>query len=168
MLTFEPKYFLRPRKTNSKNKIISIGNEFTSSDIDIEKIKLNYFKIDLSSKQNNKSKNKDFNNRKKTNISEINEICNSSYFDMAINNYNKGFYKLSLENAFNSLEKEKYNTKVNYIILLCYLKMYDIDSAEKFLKNIIFLIYLFIKKFFEIRYLLFVICDYVLKFGCNF
>ena len=135
MLTFEPKYFLRPRKTNSKNKIISIGNEFTSSDIDIEKIKLNYFKIDLSSKQNNKSKNKDFNNRKKTNISEKNEICNSSYIDMAINNYNKGFYKLSLENAFNSLEKEKNNTKVNYIILLCYLKMYDIDSAEKFLKN---------------------------------
>ena len=135
MFPFEPKYFLRPRKTNSKNKIISIENEFTSSDNDIEKIKLNYFKIDLSSKQNNKSKNKNNNNRNKEKISKSDEIYNSSYIDMAINNYNKGFYKLSLEYAFNSLEKEKYNTKVNYIILLCYLKMYDIDSAEKFLKN---------------------------------
>ena len=48
---------------------------------------------------------------------------------MAINNYNKGFYKLSLEYAFNSLEKEKYNTNIKSIDN-------DIDSLNKYLLEI--------------------------------
>ena len=135
MLSIEPKYFLRKRKDNSKNKTQTIEDKLISSDYDLEKIKMNYFKIDLSSKSNNKSKNKNNNNKNKNKKEEKNKIFNISFIDLAISNFEQGFYKLSLGYAFKSLENENCISKANYIILLSYLKMYDIVSAEKFLEN---------------------------------
>ena len=83
MLSIEPKYFLRKRKDNSKNKTQTIEDKLISSDYDLEKIKMNYFKIDLSSKSNNKSKNKNNNNKSKTKKSEKNKIFNISYIDFS-------------------------------------------------------------------------------------
>ena len=135
MLPIEPKHFLRPRKTNSKNKFLIIDDKLISSSSDLEKIKINHFKIDLSSKSNNKSKNKNNKNKSKTKKSEKNKISNTSYLDMAVINYDKGFYKTSLGYAYKSLEYENSITKANYVILLSLLKMYDIESAEKFVQN---------------------------------
>ena len=135
MLPIEPKYFLRQRKNNSKNKIQINDDKLISSYDDLEKIKINYFKIDLSSKSNNKSKNKNNNNKSKTKKSEKNKIFNISYMDLAESNFDHGFYKLSLGYAFKSLENENCISKANYIILLSYLKMYDFVSAENFLQN---------------------------------
>ena len=135
MLSIEPKYFLRKRKDNSKNKTETIDDKLISSNDDLEKIKMNYFKIDLSSKSNNKSKNKNNNNKNKNKKEEKNKIFNISFIDLAISNFEQGFYKLSLGYAFKSLENENCISKANYIILLSYLKMYDIVSAEKFLEN---------------------------------
>ena len=134
MLTVEPKYFLRQRKTNSKSKILKNDNKLILSYDDIEKIKSNCFKIDLSSKSNNKSKYKN-NNKHKEKKSEKNKIFNISYIDLAESNFDLGFYKVSLGYAFKSLENENNISKANSIILLCYLNMLDIVSAENFLQN---------------------------------
>ena len=134
MLSIEPKPSIRHRKTNSKNNLSTISNQFISQDIDIEKTKNNCFRIDLSSKSNNKSKNKS-NKKSKTKKSEKNKIFNISFIDIAIQNYNKGYYKTSLEYGFKSLKNEVCTLKANYIILLSYLELYDIDSAEKFVNT---------------------------------
>ena len=135
MLSLEPKPTIRFRKINSKNNISTIDDQFISPNIELEKTKNNNFRIDLSSKSNNKSKNKSNNKKNKNKKSEKNKIYTTSFIDIAIINYNKGFYHASLENAFKSLENENCSVKANYIILLSYLEMYDIDSAEKFVQN---------------------------------
>ena len=117
MLSIEPKYFLRKRKDNSKNKTQTIEDKLISSDYDLEKIKMNYFKIDLSSKSNNKSKNKNNNYKNKTKKEEKNKIFDISYIDLALSNFEQGFYKLSLGYAFKSLDNENCISKANDIIL---------------------------------------------------
>ena len=134
MLSIEPNPSIRHRKTNSKNNLTTIGKQFISQNIDLEKTKSNCFRIDLSSKSNNKSKNKS-NKKSKTKKSEKNKIFNISFIDIAIQNYNKGYYNTSLEYGFKSLKNEICTLKANYVILLSYLEMFDIDSAEKFVNN---------------------------------
>ena len=129
MLKNEPISPLKPRRKNSKNNIQIIKDEYISLCKNGEKIKNEYFKIDLSGKINKKSKNK---SRKK---SDKNKFCKISYIDIAIINYEQGFYQAALKCAMKALEYENCQGKANYIILLCYLEMYDIDSAEKFLLN---------------------------------
>ena len=136
MHPIEPKHSLKLRKTNSKNKNLNIVDNYLITSNDLEKAKMNYFKIDLSSKSNNKSKNKNNNSKSKHKKSEKNKIFNTSYIDMALMNYEKGYYQISLGYALQSIENnEKYNMKANYVILLCYLHMFDFDSAEKFVQS---------------------------------
>ena len=135
MLSLEPKLSIRQRKKNSKNNLSPIGDKFISPNIEVEKTKSSNFRIDLSSKSGNKSKNKNNNNKSKNKKLEKNKIINTSFINLAIINYNQGFYQTSLEYAYKSLENENFLMKANYIILLCYLEMYDFESAEKFLEN---------------------------------
>ena len=135
MLSLEPKLSIRQRKKNSKNNLSPIGDKFISPNIEVEKTKSSNFRIDLSSKSGNKSKNKNNNNKSKNKKLEKNKIINSSFINLAIINYNQGFYQTSLEYAYKSIETENCIMKANYIILLCYLEMYDFESAEKFLEN---------------------------------
>ena len=129
MHPIEPKHSLKLRKTNSKNKNLNIVDNYLITSNDLEKAKMNYFKIDLSSKSNNKSKNKNNNSKSKHKKSEKNKIFNTSYIDMALMNYEKGYYQISLGYALQSIENnEKYNMKANYVILLCYLHMFDFDK----------------------------------------
>ena len=65
-----------------------------------------------------KEKDKEINDLK-------NKIFNISFIDIAIQNYNKGYYNTSLEYGFKSLKNEICTLKANYIILLSYHEMFD-------------------------------------------
>ena len=47
----------------------------------------------------------------------------------------KGYYTLALQDALKTIEIDNSFSKGYYIASLCYLEMYDIESAEKFSQN---------------------------------
>ena len=140
MLPIVPLPPLKQKRKNSKTNI----NQIISSPSDINKSKNNIFKINLSSKNkinNNINKRDVFQNSNKLikieKTEKIEKIENNdiSYIDRAIINFGKGFYNLALKDALKSIESEDFVENANYVAFLCYLEMYDIDSAEKFLVN---------------------------------
>jgi histone-lysine N-methyltransferase SETD3 len=127
---------LKQKRKNSKTN----NSQIISSSSDIDKSKNYIFKINLSSKNKNNNINKRDTNKNTNKIIKIEktekiENNNISFIDNAIINFGKGLYNLSLKDALKSIELEEFSENANYIAFLCYLEMYDIDSAEKFLVN---------------------------------
>ena len=127
---------LKQKRKNSK----TYNSQIISSSSDIDKSKNYIFKINLSSKNKNNNINKRDTNKNTNKIIKIEktekiENNNISFIDNAIINFGKGLYNLSLKDALKSIELEEFSENANYIAFLCYLEMYDIDSAEKFLVN---------------------------------
>ena len=127
---------LKQKRKNSKTN----NSQIISSSSDIDKSKNYIFKINLSSKNKNNNINKRDTNKNTNKIIKIEktekiENNNISFIDNAIINFGKGLYNLSLKDALKSIELEDFSENANYIAFLCYLEMYDIDSAEKFLVN---------------------------------
>ena len=156
MLPIVPLPPLKQKRKNSKTtaNISTINNQILSSPSQIDKSKNYAFKIDTSSKiinnNNDINVNKKNNNKinnininkiikiekiEKTENKQTNENLNLSFIDSAIINFSKGLYNLSLQDALKSMETEDFSSKANYIAFLCYLEMYDIESAEKLLVN---------------------------------
>jgi histone-lysine N-methyltransferase SETD3 len=158
MLPIVPLPPLKQKRKNSKTtaNISTINNQILSSPSQLDKSKNYAFKIDTSSKiinnnndinininkkNNNKINNININKIikiekiEKTENKETNENLNLSFIDSAIINFSKGLYNLSLQDALKSMETEDFSSKANYIAFLCYLEMYDIESAEKLLVN---------------------------------
>ena len=127
---------LKQKRKNSKTN----NSQIISSSSDNDKSKNYIFKINLSSKNKNNNINKRDTNKNTNKIIKIEktekiENNNISFIDNAIINFGKGLYNLSLKDALKSIELEEFSENANYIAFLCYLEMYDIDSAEKFLVN---------------------------------
>ena len=120
----------------------------------IDKIKTNNRNLKLKKESSHsKSKTKI---RIKENDKEKNNVSNTNY-DLAINYYTqsiknnkeniihlikraicylaKGYYPLALKDALKTIEINNNFSKGYYIASLCYLEMYDIDRAEKYLMN---------------------------------
>ena len=153
MLPLVPLPPLKQKRKNSKTNISTINNQISSSPSQIDKSKNNAFKINTSSKiinnndinvnkiNNNKNINININkiikreNIEKTEKKEIKENLNISFLDNAIINFSKGLYYLSLQDALKAIETEDSSGKANYIAFLCYLEMFDIESAEKLIQN---------------------------------
>ena len=117
----------------------------------IKKKKNNKNSKNMNKNSHSKSKSKI---RIKENNKEKNNIVGNNY-DLAINYYTKkiknnnedivhlikraicylakGYYSLSLKDALSTIEINNNYSKGYYIASLCYLEMYDIDSAEKYL-----------------------------------
>ena len=120
----------------------------------IDKIKKNNKKTNNKKEMNNSKSKKKI--RIKENDKEKNNNINNNY-DLAINYYSKnikdnkeniiylikraicylakGHYQLALKDALKTIELNNTFTKGYYIASLCYLEMYDIDNAEKYLLN---------------------------------
>ena len=119
----------------------------------IDKIKKNNKNSSVNKNSSSKSKSKikiKENNKEKINIAENNYDLAINYYTKKINNnkddiihlikraicyLSKGYYSLALKDALNTLEINNNYSKGYYIASLCYLEMYDIDSAEKYLMN---------------------------------
>ena len=124
----------------AKTNISSLNQPFILSETEINKSKNNIFKINITSKNINNNTKKSNNNKKstkkeKSQKKDKDNNINISHIDRAIFNFGKGLFNQSLQDALKSIEKEDSQEKANYIAFLCYLEMYDIDSAEKFLCN---------------------------------
>ena len=106
-------------------------------------------KKENSSKSHNKIRIKE-NNKEKNNIINNNYDLAIDYFTKSINNNKeniiylikraicylaKGYYSLALKDALKTIEIDDKFSKGYYIASLCYLEMYDIESAEKYLIN---------------------------------
>ena len=116
--------------------------------------------IKQNNKNSNTNKNSSSKSKGKIRIKENNKEKNNSIennYDLAINYYTKkisnnkdnlthlikraicylakGYYSLALKDALSTIEINNNYTKGYYIASLCYLEMYDIDSAEKYLMN---------------------------------
>ena len=118
-------------------------------------------KINKNKKKSNNNKEMHFSKSKKKikikeNDKEKANILNNNY-DLAINYYTKsinnnkenvihlikraicylakGYYPLALKDALKTIEINNNFSKGYYIASLCYLEMYDIDRAEKYLMN---------------------------------
>ena len=126
----------RQKRKNSKTNNIPLNQPFIKSESEMDKSKNSIFKINFTSKGTNNNTNI-INKKilKKVEKMEKKENNNISYLDSSILNFEKGLYNQSLKDALKSIETEDSVEKANYIAFLCYLEMYDIDSAEKFLFN---------------------------------
>ena len=116
--------------------------------------------IKQNNKNSNTNKNSSSKSKGKIRVKENNKEKNNSIennYDLAINYYTKkisnnkdnlthlikraicylakGYYSLALKDALSTIEINNNYTKGYYIASLCYLEMYDIDSAEKYLMN---------------------------------
>ena len=120
----------------------------------IDKIKKNNKKLN-NKKDMNSSKSKKKIRIKENDKEKINNINNN--YDLAINYYSKninhnkenviylikraicylakGHYQLALKDALKTIEINNTFSKGYYIASLCYLEMYDIEKAEKYLMN---------------------------------
>jgi len=120
----------------------------------IDKIKKNNKKVN-NKKDMNSSKSKKKIRIKENDKEKINNINNN--YDLAINYYSKninhnkenviylikraicylakGHYQLALKDALKTIEINNSFSKGYYIASLCYLEMYDIEKAEKYLMN---------------------------------
>jgi len=120
----------------------------------IDKIKKNNKKVN-NKKDMNSSKSKKKIRIKENDKEKINNINNN--YDLAINYYSKninhnkenviylikraicylakGHYQLALKDALKTIEINNTFSKGYYIASLCYLEMYDIEKAEKYLMN---------------------------------
>ena len=131
----------KQKRKNSKTNIASLNQPFILSQSEIDKSKNSIFKINIALKNTSNNSTNKTNNKKvskkneKTETKNNNNNNNLSFIENAIINYEKGFYNQSLQQALKSIEIEDSEEKANYIAFLCYLEMYDIDSAEKFLCN---------------------------------
>ena len=116
-------------------------------------MKNNDKKARINKENSSKSKKKI---RIKENNKEKNNIINNNY-DLAIDYYTKsindnkenvihlikraicylakGYYSLALKDALKTIEIDDKFSKGYYLASLCYLEMYDIESAEKYLMN---------------------------------
>ena len=109
-------------------------------------------KSHISSKSKNKinQKENDENKEKSNNLSENNYSIAIDYYTKNINNDEnntnllikraicylaKGYYTLSLKDALKTIEIDNTFNKGYYIASLCYIEMYDIESAEKYSQN---------------------------------
>ena len=118
-------------------------------------------KINKNKKKSNNNKEMHFskskkkikikeNDKEKTNISNNNYDLAINYYTKSINNNKenvihlikraicylaKGYYPLALKDALKTIEINNNFSKGYYIASLCYLEMYDIDRAEKYLMN---------------------------------
>ena len=119
----------------------------------IDKINKNNKNSNINKNSSSKSKSKiriKENNKEKNNIIENNYDLAINYYTKKIKNNNedvnhlikraicylaKGYYSLALKDALNTIEINNNYSKGYYIASLCYLEMYDIDSAEKYLMN---------------------------------
>ena len=119
----------------------------------IDKIKKNNKNSSVNKNSSSKSKSKikvKENNKEKINMVENNYDLAINYYTKKINKnkddiihlikraicyLSKGYYSLALKDALNTLEINNNYSKGYYIASLCYLEMYDIDSAEKYLMN---------------------------------
>ena len=119
----------------------------------IDKIKKNNKNSSVNKNSSSKSKSKikvKENNKEKINVVENNYDLAINYYTKKINKnkddiihlikraicyLSKGYYSLALKDALNTLEINNNYSKGYYIASLCYLEMYDIDSAEKYLMN---------------------------------
>ena len=119
----------------------------------IDKINKNNKNSNINKNSSSKSKSKiriKENNKEKNNITENNYDLAINYYTKKIKNNNedvnhlikraicylaKGYYSLALKDALNTIEINNNYSKGYYIASLCYLEMYDIDSAEKYLMN---------------------------------
>ena len=126
----------RQKRKNSKANNIQLNQPFIKSQSEMDKSQNSIFKINFTSKGTNNNTNI-INKKilKKVEKMEKKENNNISYLDSSILNFEKGLYNQSLKDALKSIETEDSVEKANYIAFLCYLEMYDIDSAEKFLFN---------------------------------
>ena len=118
-------------------------------------------KINKNKKKSNNNKEMHFskskkkikikeNDKEKANISNNNYDLAINYYTKSINNNKenvihlikraicylaKGYYPLALKDALKTIEINNNFSKGYYIASLCYLEMYDIDRAEKYLMN---------------------------------
>ena len=118
-------------------------------------------KINKNKKKSNNNKEMHFskskkkikikeNDKEKTNISNNNYDLAINYYTKSINNNKenvihlikraicylaKGYYPLALKDALKTIEINNNFSKGYYIASLCYLEMYDIERAEKYLMN---------------------------------
>ena len=144
MLSIVPLPPSQQKRKNSKPKALTINNPLKSSPTQLNKSNNNIFIIDTSSKIiNNKNNiindNANINKIIKNEKTENKENNKISILDVAIINFKRGIYYFSLQNSLLVMESkessEEDKEKAKFISFLCYLEMFDFDSAQKLLEN---------------------------------